>query len=71
VREAAMAKLIATELGQRIADACVQAHGGYGFMEELPAARLYRDARGATITAGTSEIMREIVARSLFDVELK
>jgi len=66
IRESAMAKLVATELGQRIADACVQVHGGYGFMEEFPAARLWRDARGATITAGTSEIMREIVARGIF-----
>jgi alkylation response protein AidB-like acyl-CoA dehydrogenase len=67
MRESAMAKLVSTELGQRIADACVQVHGGYGFMEEFPAARLWRDARGATITAGTSEIMREIVARGFFD----
>ncbi|UCF68294.1 MAG: acyl-CoA dehydrogenase family protein [Acidobacteriota bacterium] len=68
-RESAMAKLVATELGQRIADACVQVYGGYGFMEELPAARMFRDARGATISAGTSEIMREIIARALFDTK--
>jgi alkylation response protein AidB-like acyl-CoA dehydrogenase len=43
----------------------VQIHGGYGFMEEYPAARFFRDARGATITAGTSEIMREIIARTM------
>ncbi len=67
IRESAMAKLIATELGMKIADACLQLHGGYGFMEEYPVARYWRDARGATITAGTSEIMREIVARIEID----
>jgi alkylation response protein AidB-like acyl-CoA dehydrogenase len=65
VRESTMAKLVTTELGKRIADECVQIHGGYGFMEEYPAARFFRDARGATITAGTSEIMREIIARTM------
>jgi len=67
IRECSMAKLLATELGMRVADAAVQCFGGYGFMEEFPAARLFRDARGATITAGTSEIMREIIARTLFE----
>ncbi len=67
IRESSMAKLVATELGTRIADACLQLHGGYGFMEEYLAARFWRDARGATITAGTSEIMREIIARILID----
>jgi alkylation response protein AidB-like acyl-CoA dehydrogenase/putative sterol carrier protein len=67
VRESAMAKLSATELGKRVADECVQFFGGYGFMEEYPVARFFRDARGGTITAGTSEIMREIIARSVFD----
>jgi alkylation response protein AidB-like acyl-CoA dehydrogenase len=65
--EAAMAKLVCTELGKRIADECLQMFGGYGFIEEYPAARFYRDARGNTITGGTSEIMREIIARILFD----
>lgn len=67
VRESSMAKLVTTELGKRIADECLQVHGGYGFMEEYPAARLYRDARAATITAGTSEVMREIVAKIMID----
>ncbi|HXV76590.1 MAG TPA: acyl-CoA dehydrogenase family protein [Candidatus Polarisedimenticolaceae bacterium] len=66
-REAAMAKLVATELAKRVADECLQFFGGYGFMEEYPIARLWRDARGGTITAGTSEIMREIVARETID----
>ena len=66
-RESAMAKLVCTELGKRVADECLQFFGGYGYMEEYPIARFYRDARGATITAGTSEIMREIIARVLID----
>jgi len=67
IRESAMAKLVCTELGKRIADECLQFFGGYGFMEEYPVARFYRDARGGTITAGTSEIMREIIARVTID----
>lgn len=62
-RECTMAKLVATELNQRVADACLQCLGGYGFMEEYPMARFFRDARAGTIVAGTSEIMREILAR--------
>jgi putative sterol carrier protein len=67
LRESAMAKLVCTELGKRVADECLQMFGGYGFMEEYAVARFYRDARGATITAGTSEIMREIIARTTID----
>ena len=67
VRESAMAKLVCTELGKRVADECLQIFGGYGFMEEYAVARFYRDARGGTITAGTSEIMREIIARVTID----
>jgi len=67
MRESAMAKLVCTELGKRVADECLQFFGGYGFMEEYPVARFYRDARGGTITAGTSEIMREIIARVTID----
>ncbi len=66
-RECSMAKLLTTELGKRIADECLQLHGGYGYMEEYPAARMYRDARAATIAGGTSEIMREIISRILLD----
>ena len=67
MRESAMAKLICTELHKRVTDECLQFFGGYGFMEEYPIARLWRDARGGTITAGTSDIMREIVARATMD----
>jgi len=63
VRECSMAKLYATETAKRVADECLQCFGGYGLMEEYPAARFYRDSRPGTIVAGTSEIMREIIAR--------
>jgi len=62
---AAMAKLWTTEALGRSADECLQLFGGYGYMMEYPIARLYADARVQRIYGGTSEIMKEIVARSL------
>lgn len=62
-----MAKLYATELAQRVSDRCLQVYGGYGFMEEYPAARSFRDARLGTIGGGTSEIMREILSSVIVD----
>jgi len=62
---AAEAKLLATELAGRVADSCVQLHGGAGYMEEYRISRLYRDARVMRIFAGTSEIMKEIIGRTL------
>lgn len=67
VTEAAMAKLVSTELLVELADLGLQCHGGYGYMEEYPAARFFRDARASTLAGGTSEIMREIVARTLLE----
>ncbi|NTV65470.1 MAG: acyl-CoA dehydrogenase, partial [Oscillochloris sp.] len=64
--EASMAKLWATELHTRVVDRCLQLHGGYGYMREYPIARAYLDARVQTIYGGTSEIMKEIIGRSLF-----
>jgi alkylation response protein AidB-like acyl-CoA dehydrogenase len=63
--DAAKAKLWATELQSRVVDACVQLHGGYGYMHEYPIARAYIDSRIARIYGGTSEIMKEIIGRSL------
>ena len=63
--EAAMAKLWCTELQGRAVDLGVQLHGGYGYMTEYPIARAYADARITRIYGGTSEIMREIIGRSL------
>ena len=63
--DAAMAKYWTTELQNRVADRCLQLHGGYGYMEEYPVARAWRDARVQSIYGGTNEIMREIVGRSM------
>jgi acyl-CoA dehydrogenase len=63
--EAASAKLWTTELQFRVIDRCVQFHGGYGYMEEYEIARMWKDARVTRIYGGTSEIMKEIVGRSL------
>ena len=62
-----MAKLISTELHEKVATECLQVFGGYGYMEEYPMARMYRDVRIGTIGAGTSEIMREIIAKINID----
>jgi len=62
---AAMVKLWTTETLGRAADECLQLFGGYGYMMEYPIARLYADARVQRIYGGTSEIMKEIVARAL------
>ena len=61
---AAMAKLIATQTAIRVADEALQAHGGYGYSMELPLQRFYRDARLGPIGGGTSEVLREIIARA-------
>lgn len=63
--DASSAKLIASELEGRVMDACVQLHGGAGYMEEYGISRMYADARITRIFAGTSEIMKEIIGRSL------
>jgi len=62
---ASMAKLAATELQGRVTDECVQLFGGYGYMSEYPISRAYVDARVQRIYGGSSEIMKEIIARSL------
>jgi len=62
---AAMAKLLCTELQGKVVDQCLQFHGGYGYMEEYPIARMFRDARISRIYGGSNEIMRMLVARSL------
>jgi short/branched chain acyl-CoA dehydrogenase len=64
-RDAAVAKLHASEAAVTCAREAVQVHGGYGFMEEFPVARFYRDAKVLEIGEGTSEVMRILIARSL------
>ncbi len=65
VEEAAMAKWWTTDLLGEVVDACVQLHGGYGYMYEYPIARAYCDARVARIYGGTNEIMKEIIGRTM------
>ncbi len=64
-KEAAMAKLYTSEVFHRVANHCVQLHGGYGLMEEYPAAKFYRDQKLLEIGEGTSEIQRIVISRYL------
>ena len=63
--EASAAKLWHTELQGRVCDAALQLHGGAGYMNEYMIARLWRDARVTRIFGGTSEIMKEVISRSI------
>jgi alkylation response protein AidB-like acyl-CoA dehydrogenase len=65
VTDAAMGKWWTTELQKRVVDSCMQLHGGYGYMMEYPVAKAFVDSRVQTIYGGTTEIMKEIVGRSL------
>ncbi len=60
-----MAKAWIAEMANRVAYQCVQLHGGYGYMEEYPISRFYRDVRVIPIFAGTTEVMKLIVAKRL------
>ncbi|HRJ69764.1 MAG TPA: acyl-CoA dehydrogenase family protein [Beijerinckiaceae bacterium] len=62
---ASMVKYLATDLQCRVVDECLQLHGGYGYMNEYPIARMFRDARVQRIYGGTNEIMKVLIARSL------
>ncbi|WP_231712216.1 acyl-CoA dehydrogenase family protein [Vineibacter terrae] len=64
--DAAMAKMTTTELQCEVVDECLQLHGGYGYMTEFPIARAYADARYTKIAGGSIEVMKTIIARSLF-----
>jgi alkylation response protein AidB-like acyl-CoA dehydrogenase len=65
VTDAAMLKLAATEMQVSLINECLQLFGGYGYTDEYPISRFYRDARIQTIYAGTSEIMKEVIARGI------
>ena len=67
VKEAAMAKLLATQLSDKVTFEVVQFLGGYGYMEDYQAARMFRDSRLGQIGGGTSEIMKEIIAKMAID----
>jgi alkylation response protein AidB-like acyl-CoA dehydrogenase len=63
--ESSMAKLYASEIAVRVAEDCVQIHGGYGFVKDYPAEKYFRDVKLTTIGEGTSEIQRLVIARQL------
>jgi acyl-CoA dehydrogenase len=65
VKKVSMAKWWIAEMANRVAYDCVQLHGGYGFMEEYPICRWYRDIRASTIYAGTTEIMKTVIAKMM------
>jgi alkylation response protein AidB-like acyl-CoA dehydrogenase len=67
--EAAMAKMFATEMAEKVCRDAIQVHGGYGYSQEYPVERLYRDARLMTIGEGTSEIQRLVIARQVLKME--
>jgi alkylation response protein AidB-like acyl-CoA dehydrogenase len=63
--QAAMAKLYASEVAQRVASTCIDLHGGYGFTKEYPVEKLYRDAKIGTIYEGTSNMQKQTIAKAL------
>lgn len=65
LKEASMAKLFASEMAEKICSAAIQIHGGYGYIEDYPVARIYRDVRVCQIYEGTSDIQRLVIARQL------
>jgi len=67
VKEATMSKLMGTKIADKVIYECLQFLGGYGFMEDYPMARLFRDSRLGPIGGGTSEILREIIAKIIID----
>ena len=67
-REAAMAKLFASEVSERVCFNAIQIHGGYGYSAEYPVERIYRDPRLMTIGEGTSEVLRLVIARSVLEM---
>src|SRR5262249_34198999 len=64
--ESYMAKIVGTELGFRVADRCLQIHGGMGLATEMPISQMWRDARSFMITEGQVEVMRMVLAREIF-----
>ena len=65
--DAAMAKIVASELQCKVVDECLQFFGGYGYMLEYPIAHAYIDSRIRRIAGGSAEVMREIISRKIFE----
>jgi alkylation response protein AidB-like acyl-CoA dehydrogenase len=68
-KQAAMAKLFATEVAEKVCFNAIQIHGGYGYSAEFPVERIYRDQRLMTIGEGTSEIQRLVIARNVLNLK--
>ncbi len=60
-----MAKLFASEMAEKVCSAAIQIHGGYGYLNDFPVERIYRDVRVTTIYEGTSDIQRLVIGRQL------
>jgi butyryl-CoA dehydrogenase len=65
LKEAAMAKLFASEMAERVCSDAIQIHGGYGYVTDFPVERIWRDVRVAQIYEGTSDIQRILIGRAL------
>jgi alkylation response protein AidB-like acyl-CoA dehydrogenase len=65
LKEAAMAKLFASEMAEEVCSAAIQTFGGYGYLGDFPVERIYRDVRVCQIYEGTSDIQRLVIARTL------
>ncbi|MEK9719922.1 MAG: acyl-CoA dehydrogenase family protein, partial [Quisquiliibacterium sp.] len=65
LKEAAMAKLFASEMAEKVCSDAIQVHGGYGYVSDFPVERIYRDVRVAQIYEGTSDIQRILIGRAL------
>ena len=65
LKAASMAKLFASEMAERVCSAAIQIHGGYGYLEDYPVERIYRDVRVCQIYEGTSDIQRLVIGRQI------
>ena len=65
LKEAAMAKLFASEMAERVCSDAIQIHGGYGYLNDFPVERIYRDVRICQIYEGTSDIQRLVISRAI------
>jgi butyryl-CoA dehydrogenase len=65
LKEAAMAKLFASEMAERVCSDAIQVHGGYGYLSDFPVERIYRDVRVCQIYEGTSEVQKMLIGRAL------
>jgi hypothetical protein len=65
LKEASMAKLFASEMAEQVCSSAIQIHGGYGYLNDFPVERIYRDVRVCTIYEGTSDIQRLVIGRQL------